>query len=581
MRQRSWPCAWCGEQGLRCSLRPSRAAGRWCSTVRRHGCATQRQKALTAEGSCCIAAIVLRLDGYRYCSQAVSQARRGELRKASALRRVPCKGLAETGSRCARQRDFAIAYSYAGDLDSAGAHARETLQHVAKNPAIIVAGPAYKTLGDVATRRRRHDEAIGLYAKGGRGGEQALPRAGRSVPGQCVARRRSQRRGACGVRAAGSWSQRWPAACAHRRAPAARRGRVDRSRKYAFESAARGAAGADADYNRLWALDSLARTWLARGDRREAQRRALEAATLAKAYVRRFRSGEFKTGLFGDIRQVFELAVALSMELGETERAWALFERSRGARCSTPCAVGSTGRSYRCSGGRRGPGRAAKPRCCPASCWCGTTRSKTGSSPGWSRRACCGEALPIARRDLETIVDEFRRSIFRRAGDADTRACPPCPHRQAARPAVRIQNAWSWSRVVRCTICLSRRLWAPRALPDRGARHRDRSVGERGLQLARRGAGAAGALRWPSATPRTRRARDFRRGREVENGSATCFPSAGVFPRAGVRALPRALVRDASCTWQRMPSRAVDPLHSRILLAGAADSQTSSGTWGP
>lgn len=534
-------------------------------------------KALTAEGQLLYRRDRVRLDGYRYCSQAVSQAERGELRESirSAARTLHV-GLAEGNEDLVAlaKRDFAIAYSYAGDLDSAERHAREALQHVAKNPA-IVAGPAYKTLGDVATRRGRHDEAIGLYGKAAEvASERFRALVDLSLVNAYLSAGRSGEARAVFERQAASEPALAPLRARIEGRLLLAEGRVDEAAA-AFESAARGAAGADADYNRLWALDGLARTWLARGDRREAQRRALEAATLAEGVRARFRSEEFKTGLFGDMQQVFELAVALSMELGETERAWALSERSRGR------ALLDTLRGRVDGGGRIDAAVGAV----------GLAELQAALLPGellvqyhaledrlvaWvvAPGMLRGEVLPIARRDLEAIVDEFRRSIFRRAGD--TRTLARALHARIVEPLGLPSGS---ERLV--VVPHGALHYLPfQALVGTEGRY---LIEERGiviapsasvaLQLARRGAGAAGAL-VAFGNP-ANQAREGLPGaeREVERIS-DLFPERRVYFREQAS---KERFRESAGAGRILHVAAhaevdaVDPLHSRILLAGAAD----------
>ncbi|MCK7582613.1 MAG: hypothetical protein MZV65_48275 [Chromatiales bacterium] len=53
------------------------------------------------------------------------------------------------------------------------------------------------------------------------------------------------------------------------------------------------------------------------------------AARSAESIRAKFRSEEFKAGLFGDTQQIFERALSLSMEAGDVEAGWRLSEASR------------------------------------------------------------------------------------------------------------------------------------------------------------------------------------------------------------------------------------------------------------
>lgn len=377
-------------------------------------------RTLTAEGQVLYRRDRVRLDGYRYCSQAVMQAERGELRESirSASKALHV-GLSEGNDDLVAlsKRDLAIAYSYAGDLDSAERYAGEALKHAARDPA-IVAGPAYKTLGDVAVRRGRFDEAITLYGKAAESAsERFRPLVDVSLANAYLAAGRPAQARALydGLSAPEPALQ-----------PLYGRGLGNLllaegkavEAGAAFEAAAASASGPDADYHRLWAVEGLARSWLARGDRRVAHRHYLEAARLSELIRARFRSEEFKTGLFGDMQDIFEQAIALSMELGETERAWSLSERSRGR------ALLDTVRGRVATDGRLD----AAVNAVELARLQGELQNRELVVQYHSLRdrliawvitpaALRATTLPIPRAELESVVDGFRQSIFRRRGD--------------------------------------------------------------------------------------------------------------------------------------------------------------------
>jgi CHAT domain-containing protein len=85
----------------------------------------------------------------------------------------------------------------------------------------------------------------------------------------------------------------------------------------------------DVDYDRLWAHEGIGRADLALGNRPAAREAYLAAVDDSEKIRARFRSDEFKTGLFGDTQTVFEQAIALTLETGDYESAWNLSERSR------------------------------------------------------------------------------------------------------------------------------------------------------------------------------------------------------------------------------------------------------------
>ena len=89
------------------------------------------------------------------------------------------------------------------------------------------------------------------------------------------------------------------------------------------------AATPDGDYQRLWALEGQARVKRAQGDDAAALQSYRQAVVLVNALRARFRSDEFKTGLFGDVQQIFDAALALSVAEQDYAAAWELSEASR------------------------------------------------------------------------------------------------------------------------------------------------------------------------------------------------------------------------------------------------------------
>ena len=120
---------------------------------------------LSAEGAALYEREAIKLRGYQYCSHAVALAERGEFRQ-SVRAASKALHLGQEGGNddlvAHSMRDLAIAYSYSGNLDLAEQYARDAFKHEAKDPQVI-AGPAYKVLGDVAVRRGQLAEAIGHY----------------------------------------------------------------------------------------------------------------------------------------------------------------------------------------------------------------------------------------------------------------------------------------------------------------------------------------------------------------------------------------------------------------------------------
>ena len=289
-------------------------------------------KSLSTEGQLLYLKDRIKLDGAMYCAQAVALAEKGEFRlsiQAASKALVLGQQGSRSGLVASAKRDLAIAYNYAGDLEHAAQYANESLEgEGAANPAI--GGPSYKILGDVALRRGQPNDAIAAYQQ-----SQAVasarfkplvdislanayvaalrPQEARAVfaqiaPSDNVALRQAYLRGMGGL----ALAENKPAeAMAH------------------FSSAAAQATGSDAAYHRLWALEGRARSLLALGDRPGASAAYVDAARASELIRARFRSEEFKAGLFGDVQQIFDRAIAMSFETGDAATAWQLSESSR------------------------------------------------------------------------------------------------------------------------------------------------------------------------------------------------------------------------------------------------------------
>lgn len=289
-------------------------------------------KSLSTEGQLLYQKDRIKLDGAMYCAQAVALAERGEFRlsiEAASKALVLGEQRANDSLVASAKRDLAIAYSYAGDLDRAEQYAREALAAPGPpNPA--VAGPAYKILADAAARRGRLPEAIADYQRAQQassprfrplvdialanayvgGGQLAQAHAlfARIARSDNIALRQAWLRGQGNLALA--------------------EGKPQEAIRL-FASAAAQAEGSDAAYHRLWAQEGRARSLLALNDRAGARAAYVAAAHASEAIRARFRSEEFKTGLFGDVQQIFDRAIGLSMEAGDAAAAWQLSEASR------------------------------------------------------------------------------------------------------------------------------------------------------------------------------------------------------------------------------------------------------------
>ena len=77
-------------------------------------------------------------------------------------------------------------------------------------------------------------------------------------------------------------------------------------------------------------MTDYARAHLLGGNKEAALKSYLDAAQSAELVRARFRSEEFKSGLFGEMRTIFDGAVRLLAEAGQAEAAWEMSERGRG-----------------------------------------------------------------------------------------------------------------------------------------------------------------------------------------------------------------------------------------------------------
>jgi CHAT domain-containing protein len=288
-------------------------------------------RTLTDEGRLLYQKERIKLDGFQYCGQAVALAERGEFRQSiQAASKALVIGQQQDNASLvvAAKRDLAITYNYAGDLKRAEQYAHEALVG-AEGAKPAIAGPALKTLGDVAARSGKYAEAIAHYRKAESAASdkfrplvrislanayvlnQQLPQA-RSLYQQIgqpdAALAAPFKRGLANLDLA---EGNYPAALA------------------LFTEVVKQAGGSDAAYHRLWGQEGIGRTLVLMNDQAGARNAYLEAVRSSEAMRSRFRSEEFKSGLFGDVQQIFDRAIALSMAAGEVEAAWALSEQSR------------------------------------------------------------------------------------------------------------------------------------------------------------------------------------------------------------------------------------------------------------
>ncbi|SAK51070.1 CHAT domain-containing protein [Caballeronia ptereochthonis] len=372
---------------------------------------------LSQEGQLLLARDQVKLDGYAYCSMSVAAAERGDFREsieAASRALVVARQTDNPNLAALSRRDLAIAYSYAGDLDDAERYAKEAIAAGAKNPEQVLA-PAHKVLGDIAARRGDANAALTEYRAAL---ETASPRY-RPLVLLSITNAQIASGDPAGARA--TFEQ---TADVNGTLLAPLRKRIEGNlllaenkpeEALAAFSASATKGGSDANYDNLWAHEGMGRAYLALGKRKEARAAWLAALDDSESIRARFRSDEFKTGLFSDTQTVFEETIALVVEDGDYPLAWTLSERSRGralldvVRNRLANNVDETqlnGRTLSLDDvrGTLKPGEAIVEY-----------HGLPDRLIAWVVRAdgIQGLSLPIARKDMTLAVSDFRNAIIR------------------------------------------------------------------------------------------------------------------------------------------------------------------------
>jgi len=291
---------------------------------------------LTADGAALYMRDSVKLSGYQYCSQSIALADAGEFRRGV---RAASKALHlaqrtnDPNLRAMANRDLAIAYSYVGQFEKAIGFAREALSLSVRDPKVI-AGPANKVIGDVQMRRGDYAGAIATYevALENSSGQYAplvqvsLANALIQSGSASEIERAEQILGALETPRDSALNVQLERT---RGGLLLAQNKPQEAREAYLRLNARSGKGSDGGYTSLWAWDGVARAELAMGDKQSAVKslsRALDNIDTVRA---RFRSEEFKMGLFSDLQDVFDRGVSLHSELGDAVRAFELSERSR------------------------------------------------------------------------------------------------------------------------------------------------------------------------------------------------------------------------------------------------------------
>jgi len=385
-------------------------------------------RSLVSEGQLLYERDRVKLDGYQYCSQAVALADRGEFResiRAASKALVLAEAEGNDRLQAFAKRDLAIAYNYAGNLARAEQYARESLSQPNSDPQKVVA-PASKVLGDVQARRGDYAQALQFYNHAlAAAGEKYKPlvqlsivnvelKLGhndqadqllRSIPEQDSAGIRDimlRTRG--NVRLA--------------------QGRYKEALEI-FNDALKTAQGIDSPYQRMWLSEGIARSQLGLNNRAAALAAYQSAIDLIDTVRAKFRSDEFKAGVFGDTQRIFEDAIALAVTAGNYEEAWRISERSR-ARALLDLIRGRT--VQQASAQVSASTQAVDSETLRKSLRDGEAVIEYHSLDTllvvWviRREGITGATQPITRAQLTTSVDAFRHSIVHLQKSARTRA---------------------------------------------------------------------------------------------------------------------------------------------------------------
>lgn len=289
---------------------------------------------LTSEGALLYENDEVKLDGYQYCSQAVALAERGELRHSVQAASKAMHVAQQTGNEDLlgkAYRDLAITFSYAGSLDRAETFARLALEHPATDPQ-QTAGPAHKVIGDVRSRQGRYPEAIASYETAlETSSDRFRPLVQASLANVLILSKDLPRARAVldGIEPPDDPIRRGQLQRTRGRLLVAENRFDEALALFQHELETADSIVEDAGFYRMWALDGISRSQAALGRPAEAAQ-SLDRALASFDQVRaRFRSEEFKMGLFSDLQKVFERAIVLYTDLDQASHAFDISERSR------------------------------------------------------------------------------------------------------------------------------------------------------------------------------------------------------------------------------------------------------------
>ena len=287
---------------------------------------------LAAEGAALYEREAVKLDGYAYCSQAVELAEKGEFRESTRAASKALHVALQTGNTDLlgkAYRDLAIAFSYAGQLERAEQFANLSLKYPGVDPT-QVNGPSRKVLGDVRTRQKRFAEAIALYDQARtESSARFRPLVDTSLANALIlsgdlTRARST---LDALAEPGDPSQQAQLQRTRGRLLLAENKPAEALVLY--QQLANAPVNDDEGFYRAWALDGISKSEAALGNEAQAAQALDQAIDVFDKARAKFRSDEFKMGLFSDLQVVFERAIGMHSRLGQPAKAFDISERSR------------------------------------------------------------------------------------------------------------------------------------------------------------------------------------------------------------------------------------------------------------
>ncbi|WP_374608135.1 CHAT domain-containing protein [Thermomonas sp.] len=287
---------------------------------------------LAAEGAALYEREAVKLDGYAYCSQAVELAEKGEFRESTRAASKALHVALQTGNTDLlgkAYRDLAIAFSYAGQLERAEQFANLSLKYPGVDPT-QVNGPSKKVLGDVRTRQKRFAEAIALYDQARtESSDRFRPLVDTSLANALIlsgdlTRARST---LDALAEPGDPSQQAQLQRTRGRLLLAENKPAEALVLY--QQLANAPVNGDEGFYRAWALDGISKSEAALGNEAQAAQALDQAIDVFDKARAKFRSDEFKMGLFSDLQVVFERAIGMHSRLGQPAKAFDISERSR------------------------------------------------------------------------------------------------------------------------------------------------------------------------------------------------------------------------------------------------------------